>query len=102
LCLKIIGILYLSEQTNACITFDDIEKILKNNHIFNDIVLVFKPRVTKVSPKSNIAIVWINIWDAQSGMKTKSLINRRFNVGSFIATICGADMNPGVLQYKNC
>jgi len=66
--LKIIGILYLFEQTNACITSDDIKKILKNNHIFNNIVLASKPRVIKVSPKSDIAIVWINIWDAQSGM----------------------------------
>ena len=100
--LKIIGILYLFEQTNACITSDDIKKILKNNHIFNNIVLASKPRVIKVSPKSDIAIVWINIWDAQSGIKAKSLINRRFNVGSFIAIICGANMNPRVPQYKNC
>ena len=55
--LKIIGILYLFEQTNACITSDDIKKILKNNHIFNNIVLASEPRVIKVSPKSDIAIV---------------------------------------------
>ena len=57
--LKIIGIPYLSEQTNTCIISDNIEKILKNIHIFNNIVLVSKLRVIKVSPKSNIAIVWI-------------------------------------------
>ena len=55
--LKIIGIPYLSEQTNAHITSEDIEKILKNTHIFNDVVLASKPRIIKVSPKSNIAIV---------------------------------------------
>lgn len=59
--LKIIGILYLSEQTNTCITSDEIDKILKNTHIFNNIVLASKPRVIKVSSKSNMAIVWINI-----------------------------------------
>ena len=49
--LKIIGIPNLSEQTNAHITSDEIDKILKNTHIFNDIVLASKPRVIKVSPQ---------------------------------------------------
>jgi len=82
-----IGIPYLLEQTNIQVTFEDIEKILKNMHIFNDIVLASKLRIIKVSPKSDMAIIWINIWDAQSGIKAKTLFNRRFNVGSFIATI---------------
>jgi len=30
------------------------------------------------------------------------LINRCFNVGNYIATIRGANMNPGVPQCKNC
>ena len=94
---SLIGIPYFSEQTNTHITSDNIKKILKNNHIFNDIVLASKLKVIKVSPKSNIAIVWINIWDAQSGMKAKSLINRRFNVKSFIITICSANINLEVL-----
>ena len=68
-----------------------------NNHIFNDIILAFKPRVIKVSSKLNMSIIWINIWDTQSGTKAKSLINRKFNIGSFIATIYGTNMNPGVL-----
>jgi len=100
--LKIIGILYLSKHTSSCITSDDIENFLKNNHIFNDIVLASKPRVIKVSPKSDMAIIWIDIWNTQSSSKARSLINRRFNGGSFIATIHGANMNPRVLQYKNC
>jgi len=33
-----------------------------------------KPRVIKVSPKSDIAIVWIDIWDVQSGKNAKMLI----------------------------
>ena len=49
--LKIIGIPNLSEQTNTHITSDEIDKILKNTHIFNDIVLASKPRVIKVSPQ---------------------------------------------------
>ena len=35
-------------------------------------------------------------------MKAKSLINRKSNVRSFIVTIQGANMNPGVPQCKNC
>jgi len=41
--LKIIGILYISEKTNSQISSNDIENILKNNHLFNDIVLISKP-----------------------------------------------------------
>ena len=37
--------------------------------------------------KSDIAIIWIDIWDAQSSSKAKSLINRCFNIGNLIATI---------------
>ena len=94
--LKIIGIPYISEATNTQISSDKIDKIMKNNHIFNDIVLVSKPRVIKVSPKSNMSIVLINIWNTQNSVKAKSLINRRFNIRSFITTICDANMNLGI------
>jgi len=49
-----------------------------------------------------MSIIWIDIWDAQSDIKAKGLINRYFNVGSYIATICGVNMNLEVLQCKNC
>ena len=55
--LKIIGIPYLSEATNTCITSDNVERILKNNHIFNNVILVLKPRIIKVSPKLDIVII---------------------------------------------
>ena len=100
--LKIIRVPYLAEATNICISFDNIEKILKNNHLFNNIVLASKPRIIKVSPKSDIFIIWIDIWDSQSRFKAKSLINRRFNVRSFITTIQEANMNSKVPQCKNC
>ena len=61
-----------------------------------------KPRVIKVSPKSDIAIVWINIWDVQSGVNAIMLINRCFNIGNHIATIRGANMNPGIPLCRNC
>jgi len=96
------GIPYFVDKSNTCISSEDIEYILKNNYIFNDIVLVSKPRIIKVSPKSDMAIVWINIWDTQNSNNAKKIINRHFNVGSVIAIVRGTNMNPGVPQYKNC
>jgi len=49
-----------------------------------------------------MAIIWVNIWNIQKGNKAKELINRCFNIGSFIVTIQDVNMNPSVPQYKNC
>jgi len=101
--LKIIGILFfLHANSQDRLTLNNIETILKQNHIFNNISLASKPRVIKVSLKSDISIVWLDIWNVQSGSNAKILINRCFNVSNYIATIWGANMNPGVLQCKNC
>ena len=100
--LKIIGIPFFPHaNSQKRLTPNDIETILKQNHIFDNISLVSKPRVIKVSPKSDMSIVWLDIWDVQSGNNTEMLINRCFNVGNYIVTIWGANMNSGVLQYKN-
>jgi len=79
-----------------------VEDIIKQNQIFNNIVLVSKPQVIKALPKFDMLIIWIDIWDVQSGSKAKSLINRYFNVERFITTIRGANINPGIPQCKNC
>ena len=100
--LKIVGIPYISEKTNVQISSEEIENVLKSNHIFNNIILTSKPWIIKVSPKLNMAIIWIDIWDTQNGFNAKKIINRCFNVGSFIAMVHGANMNPDVLQCKNC
>ena len=60
--LKIIGIPYfpngnLQDHLNS----SDIENIIKQNHIFNNVTLASKLRVIKVSPKLDMAIIWINI-----------------------------------------
>ena len=68
----------------------------------NNVTLASKPWVIKVSPKSDMAIVQIDIWNAQSGTKAKGLINQCFNVGRFIATVRIANANPGIPQCKNC
>ena len=74
--LKIISILYLVNQSNTCITSEDIKKIFKNNYIFNNIILASKFRIIKVSLKSDMAIIWINIWNTQNSSTAKSIINR--------------------------
>ena len=101
--LKIIGIpFYPHANSQEHLTSSDIELILKQNHIFDNISLASRPRVIKVSPKSDMSIIWIDIWDVQSGSNAKMLINRCFNVGQYIATIWEANMNPDVPQCKNC
>ena len=101
--LKIIGIpFYPHANSQDKLTSADIKIILQQNYIFDNVILASKSRVIKVSPKSDMAIVWIDIWDVQSGQNVKMLINRCFNVGNYIAMIRGANMNPGVLQCKNC
>jgi len=55
--LKIMGISFIREKTNSCIVSDEIEDVLKNNHIFNNIVLTSKPHIIKVSSKSDMTII---------------------------------------------
>jgi len=96
--LKIIGIpFFLHTNFQDKLILNDIETILKQNHIFDNISLASKLRVIKISPKSDMSTVWIDIWDIQSGNNAKMLINRYFNVGNYIATIWGANMNSSIL-----
>ena len=101
--LKIISILFFPHgNSQDHLTSSDIEIILKQNQIFDNVTLASRPRVIKVSPKSDISIIWIDIWDVQSGSKAKILINRCFNISRYIVTIWGANMNLGIPQCKNC
>jgi len=84
------------------LTLSDVKLIIKQNHIFNNTTLASKPRVIKASPKSDMAIIWINIWNAQSGARAKDIINRCFNVGKYITIIGGANANSGIPQCRNC
>ena len=59
--LSILGILYFIKNTNILINADLVEQVFKSTHIFNDIILVFRSQVIKVSSKSNIAVIWIDI-----------------------------------------
>ena len=60
--IKIIGLPYKTNQ--GVITSDYIKGILKELHLFKDVVLASKPCVIKVSSKSNMAVVWVDIWDS--------------------------------------
>ena len=100
--LKIVGIPFISERINTHIFSDEIENVLKTNHLFNNIVLASKFCIIKVSLKSDMSIIWIDIWDIQSGSNAKKIINRCFNIRSFITTVHRTNMNLGMLQCKNC
>ena len=55
--LKIISLLYFMNNSNVPIKADVIRNILKNNYIFNNILLASWPRIIKVFPKLDMAII---------------------------------------------
>ena len=61
---KILDILYIIKDTNTSVSSEIVKYILQSTHIFNDVVLTSKPRVIKASPKLDIVVIWIDIWDA--------------------------------------
>ena len=77
--IKIIGLPYNSEL--GVITPDFIEGVLKETHLFKDVALALKPYVIKAFPKSDMAVVWVDIWDSQSSSLAKNIINHHFNIG---------------------
>ena len=87
---------------NSVITPDIVKGVLKDVYLFKNVTLVLKPYIIKASPKLDMAVVWVDIWDSQSDSLVKNIINQQFNVGWYIATICSMNMNPGVPQCKNC
>ena len=74
--LKIIGIPYYSQNNpQKCLSSNNVKEIIKQNQIFNNIILTSKPQVIKILPKLDMSIIWVDIWDVQSESKTKGLIN---------------------------
>jgi len=55
---------------------------MKHIDLFENISLATKPRIIKASPKSDMAIIWFDIWNNKNGSKAKTLINYSFNLGS--------------------
>jgi len=98
--LKITNILFIQPNGNK-LNSEDINDFMSHTKIFENIFLAAKPKIIKASPKSNMAIIWFDIWDSQSGSSTKLLINHFFNFGRYIATIKATNVNPDVPQYHN-
>ena len=71
--LKILRLSYTME--NNVITPDIVEGVLKDMYLFKDVMLASKPHIIKASPKLDMAVVWVDIWDSQSGSEAKSIIN---------------------------
>jgi len=99
--LKITGLPYLRANGNK-ITSENVTDFMKHIDLFENISLATKPCIIKASPKSDMAIIWFDIWDTQNGSKAKLLINHSFNLGRHIATVRATNMNPGVSQCHNC
>jgi len=55
--LKILGIPYYSNNLTSLITYNQIKEVIKEFHLFNDIVLAFWSCIIKVFPKSDMAII---------------------------------------------
>ena len=71
--MKIVELPHKTKQ--GVITPDYIKGILKETHLFKDIVLASKLCIIKASPKSDMAVVWVDIWDSQNGSSAKNIIN---------------------------
>lgn len=59
--LKILGISYYIKDINLPITADIVERVIQTTHIFNNTVLTFQPYIIKISLKSDMAVIWVNI-----------------------------------------
>jgi len=55
--LKILEISYYLVNTNSLIIFDAVEEIIKNTHIFNNVILTSHSHIIKASPKLDIAVI---------------------------------------------
>ena len=60
--IKIIRLPYKIDQD--IISPDYIEGVFKEIHLFNSIILASKPHVIKASLKSDMMVVWLDIWDS--------------------------------------
>jgi len=99
--LKIMGLPYLQADGDR-ITSENVVNFMKHTNLFKAVLLVSKPQIIKASSKSDMAIIWFDIWDTQSSSKAKLLINHLFNLGQHIATVRVTNINLGISQCYNC
>ena len=43
------------------LTLEVVEGVLKDSHLFENVVLASKPQVIKASPKSDMVVVWVDL-----------------------------------------
>ena len=55
--LKILKVSYFLENINLSITFNIIKEVIKNTHIFNDIILASCSYIIKASPKLDMTVI---------------------------------------------
>jgi len=77
--MKILRFPYTEDKPKLPINFD-IKAVLKKTLLFDNVILALKPQIIKVFPKSNMTVVWVNIWHSQNRVKAKNIINQQFNV----------------------
>ena len=66
----------LPHKIKQGLTFSEIiEGVFKELHLFKGVVLVSKLYIIKTSLKFNMVVVWLDIWDSQSGSVVKNIIN---------------------------
>jgi len=85
--LKVLGMPYWDSKSSLPITPAQVAEALSCSPLFESVTLVSMPRIMKVSPSSDMSVIWIDIWDSQKGSKGKTLINRSFNFGRHTATV---------------
>ena len=56
---------------NFSITSNTVEELIKDTYIFND---VFYLCIIKASPKSDMAVIWVDIWDSQKTVQKLSVL----------------------------
>ena len=59
--LKILEILYYSNNLTSSIIYNQIKEVIKKSHLFYNTVLASWSYIINVSSKSNMTIIWINI-----------------------------------------
>ena len=59
--LKILDIPYCVKDTNLSITVDIVKRVIQTTYIFNDVVLTSCLYTIKASPKSDMAVIWVDI-----------------------------------------
>jgi len=49
------------ESIGTLLTSVIVEDIIKKNHIFNNIVIISRPKIIKILLRLDIAIIWLDI-----------------------------------------